>query len=176
MQCPCGTGQLYSDCCEPFIKGTKKPPTAEALMRSRYTAYTIKDVGYLERTLAPESRGDFDRESTREWAAKSEWSGLEILSTQKGLETDKKGVVDFVAKYKVGEGKVIEHHEVSQFRKDQAGQWYFVEGESHTHEDGHGHGHEVVKETFVREEPKIGRNDPCSCGSGKKYKKCHGAA
>jgi hypothetical protein len=27
-------------------------------------------------------------------------------------------------------------------------------------------------ETFVREQPKIGRNDPCPCGSGKKYKKC----
>jgi preprotein translocase subunit SecA len=31
-------------------------------------------------------------------------------------------------------------------------------------------------ETFRREAPKVGRNDPCSCGSGKKYKKCCGKA
>ncbi len=30
--------------------------------------------------------------------------------------------------------------------------------------------------TVIRSEPKVGRNDPCPCGSGKKYKKCHGAA
>jgi hypothetical protein len=40
--------------------------------------------------------------------------------------------------------------------------------------DGDGEQAAPVK-TIVREEPKVGRNDPCPCGSGKKYKKCHGA-
>jgi preprotein translocase subunit SecA len=33
---------------------------------------------------------------------------------------------------------------------------------------------ETVVETVKREDPKVGRNDPCPCGSGKKYKQCHG--
>ena len=37
-------------------------------------------------------------------------------------------------------------------------------------------GDDAAVKTVRREEPKVGRNDPCPCGSGKKYKKCHGAA
>jgi SEC-C motif-containing protein len=174
MQCPCGTGKTYEACCEPFIKGAQKAPTAETLMRSRYTAYTLKDVAYLEKTLAPEARGDFDRDATREWAGQATWKGLEIVSKEKGEESDSKGTVEFVAKYEVA-GKTLDHHEVSKFRKDTNGRWLFVDGDSHTHEDGAGH-HHAVQETFVREAPKVGRNDACPCGSGKKYKKCCGAA
>lgn len=173
--CPCGSGANYSSCCEPFIRGTAKPPTAEKLMRSRYTAFTISDIDYLKKTLAPESSHDFDVKSTREWAQKSKWKGLKILSTDKGTENDKKGVVEFVATYEY-KGDSIEHHEVSQFRKSPEGQWFFVDGDSHTHKEGEGHQHHHPKqETVVRESPKVGRNDPCPCGSGKKFKKCHGA-
>ncbi|MGE0764675.1 MAG: SEC-C metal-binding domain-containing protein, partial [Bdellovibrionales bacterium] len=70
----------------------------------------------------------------------------------------------------------IEHHEVSEFRKTQHGQWLFVSGDAHTHKGGEGHHHHHEKQqTIQRETPKIGRNDPCHCGSGKKFKKCHGA-
>ncbi|MDZ4678661.1 MAG: YchJ family protein [Oligoflexia bacterium] len=170
MKCPCGTTKSLSDCCEPFIKGTKKPLTAEALMRSRYTAYTQGELGYIAATLASESRPNFDEKDAREWSKNSKWLGLEILSTKKGQEADRVGTVEFNAKYE-NDGKVLEHHEVSEFRKEKD-TWYFVDGESHVHEEGQGH-HEPAQ-PVVRETPKIGRNDPCVCGSGKKYKKCCG--
>ncbi len=168
MTCPCGTGKPYSDCCEPFITGKLPAPTPEALMRSRYTAYVKVVEPYLRETLAPESRGDYNEKDVREWAKQSEWLGLKILKAQGNT-------VEFVAKYKT-QGKVLEHHEVSTFRKD-GNKWYFVDGESHVHEDGKGHEHHAEpKAPVVREEPKIGRNDPCKCGSGKKYKKCCGVS
>ena len=127
-------------------------------MRSRYTAYTRGDIHYLERTLAPESRGDFDRASAQAWAEQAEWLGLEILSTKAGMPGDNSGVVEFVATYRQA-GQTIAHREVSQFRRDADGAWFFVRG--------------AVKTSSIA---KVGRNDPCPCGSGKKFKKCCGAA
>lgn len=173
-QCPCGSNLTFDQCCEPFLSGKALPETAEKLMRSRYTAFTKADVGYLKKTLAPESRKDFDENSTRQWATNSKWKGLKIFSTEKGGPEDKKGTVEFVATYEQN-GEGIDHHEVSTFRKDEKGQWYFVDGDSHTHgagESEHHHHHHTRPQTVVREEPKVGRNDPCPCGSGKKYKKC----
>jgi SEC-C motif-containing protein len=69
-------------------------------------------------------------------------------------------VVEFRAMY-TANGEFCNHHEVSRFVKEPDG-WKFADGE-------------LVGETpIVREEPKVGRNDPCPCGSGKKYKKCCG--
>ncbi len=173
MNCPCGSNETYAKCCELFLTNKQQPETAEQLMRSRYTAFTVANVDYLSKTLAPESRSDFDAVSTKKWAEQSKWKGLKILSTQKGESTDKKGVVEFIATYEL-EGEVLDHHEVSNFRKSDAGQWYFVDGEAHTHREGEDHHHEKPQ-TVQRESPKIGRNDACTCGSGKKYKKCCGA-
>jgi SEC-C motif-containing protein len=175
MSCPCGSKKTFEACCAPFLNGEQKPETAEALMRSRYTAYTRADIGYLKRTLAKESQRDFDEKSTKQWAAQSEWLGLKVLSTQKGSAEDKTGVVEFVATFKQN-GETVEHHEVSKFKKNSEGEWRFVDGDSHVHKEGDGHHHHHhATEPIVRESPKIGRNDPCPCGSGKKYKKCHGA-
>jgi SEC-C motif-containing protein len=118
-------------------------------------------VSYIKQTLVPEKRSTFDEENAKEWAQTSTWKGLQILSTEAGGETDKTGVVEFVATFEQN-NKVVEHHEVSQFRKDGRGHWCFVDGEVKTNKP----------QTMVRSSPKIGRNDPCSCGSGKKYKKC----
>ncbi len=175
MKCPCSSNLEFNKCCEPFLKGTAKPKTAEELMRSRYSAYTEVDIEYIKNTLAPESRGDFDVKSTREWAQKAKWSGLQILSTDKGGPEDKKGTVEFVATYEF-QGDGLDHHETAQFRKSDSGDWLFVDGDSHTHRAGethHHHGH-AKPEQVIRDSPKIGRNDPCTCGSGKKYKKCCG--
>jgi SEC-C motif-containing protein len=175
MKCPCDSGKPFENCCEPFINGEKQPETAEALMRSRYTAYTRSDIGYLKRTLAKESQKDFDEKSSKEWAAKSEWLGLKVLSTQKGSPEDRTGIVEFTATYKQN-GSTVEHHEVSKFKKNAEGEWRFLDGDSHVHKEGEGHHHHHhATEPVVREGPKVGRNDPCPCGSGKKYKKCHGA-
>lgn len=176
MKCPCGSTKSLEECCGPYINGDKPAPTAEALMRSRYTAYTQQDIGYLKKTLAPESSSDFDEAGARAWAAKAKWKKLEIVDTKKGGPEDKRGTVEFVATFEE-DGKGIEHHEVSQFRKSAKGEWMFVDGESHTHAEGEGHHHHhhARPETFVHVAPKVGRNDPCTCGSGKKYKKCCGA-
>ncbi len=164
-QCPCGNAVEYSSCCEPYISGDRFAPSAEALMRSRYTAYVNGATAYLRSTLAPSSRGDYDENSVREWSKNSEWLGLQILSAGH----DK---VEFVAKYKT-DGKVLEHHEVARFKKLQD-RWYFIDGKSHVHEEGKGHESHHAAAPAERAEPKVGRNDPCTCGSGKKFKKCCG--
>jgi SEC-C motif-containing protein len=174
--CPCGSMKAYAQCCESYIKGAQPAPTAEALMRSRYTAHVVGDFKYLRETIAPESRHDYNEVEVKKWVAASHFEGLTIHQVKDGLEKDKKGVVEFTAKYRSSD-KGIEHHEVSQFRKDApSGKWYFVDGEAHTHEEGQGHHQHTPQEPVKRADPKIGRNDPCPCGSGKKYKKCCEAA
>jgi SEC-C motif-containing protein len=148
-------------------------------MRSRYTAHVKADVAYLEKTLAPEARQGFDPATTRRWAQESKWKSLKVLSTEKGGPGDTKGIVEFVATYERADGQGVEHHEVSRFRKSKEGDWYFVDGDAHEHAEGQGHHHHhhhAPKGTpVVRETAKVGRNDACPCGSGKKYKKCCGA-
>lgn len=173
--CPCQSGLEFANCCEPFLTGIAYPETAEKLMRSRYTAFAMVNVDYLKKTLAPESQKDFDLPATREWAQSAEWQGLKILSTEKGLAGDKTGMVEFTATYKY-KNEALDHHETAQFKRDSHGHWMFVDGDGHTHPAGETHHHHEKPQTVVREEPKIGRNDPCPCGSGKKYKKCHGTA
>ena len=165
MLCACGSDLDYSNCCEPYIKGERPAPSPEALMRSRYTAYVKVVEPYLRETLAPESRGDYSEKDVYEWAKQSEWLGLQILKAEGNS-------VEFIAKYKT-QGKVLEHHEVSTFRKE-GNRWFFVDGESHVHEEGKGHEHheKAPQKPVVRATPKLGRNDPCACGSGKKAKKC----
>ncbi|MES2966035.1 MAG: YchJ family protein [Bdellovibrionota bacterium] len=157
-KCYCGSGQDYATCCEPYIKGTSKAPTPEALMRSRYCAFVTADVDYIEKTTDPSAREGFDRDGTMEWAKNSEWKGLEIVSTEGGGKTDTTGQVEFIANYKY-DGADRAHHERSEFKKRE-GSWFFLDGK--------------LVQAPVRNENKIGRNDPCHCGSGKKFKKCHG--
>lgn len=176
MKCPCGTGRNLEECCGPYLSGEALAPTAEALMRARYTAYTQQNIGFIKNTLAPESAKDFDEPAAKAWAARAKWKKLEILQTAKGGPQDKRGSVEFVATFEE-EGEGLEHHEVSQFRKNAKGAWMFVDGESHSHKEGEGHQHHHSRpQTVVNEGPKVGRNDPCTCGSGKKFKKCCGTA
>jgi SEC-C motif domain protein len=169
MKCACGSNLDFANCCEPIIAGKAVAETAEKLMRSRYVAYVTADVDYLESSLAPESKADFDAKAAKQWAKQAKWKGLKIISTEKGGLDDTTGTVEFIATYEQGK-EGFDHHEVSTFKKIK-NHWYFVDGEAHTHKEGEDHHHEKPQ-TVVRTEPKIGRNDPCSCGSGKKYKKC----
>lgn len=127
-------------------------------MRSRYTAFTRTDLDYVERTHLPETREGFDRASAERWMTDSDWLGLAILHTEAGGPEDETGVVEFEARYRM-DGRIHTHRELSRFlRRD--GAWYFEDGA-------------LVPRT--RTAPKAGRNDPCPCGSGKKFKKCCGA-
>lgn len=159
--CPCGSEREYSACCEPILTGAAKAKTAEALMRARYTAYQKDAIGFLGDSLHPGSRHDWDEAATRKWAEQSVWLGLEIRATEQGQENDDMGTVEFIATYNE-DGVLRQHHEISLFRKE-GGHWYYADGKM------------PAPETVKRETPKVGRNDPCPCGSGKKYKKCCGA-
>jgi SEC-C motif-containing protein len=165
--CPCRLQDqkklTFAECCEPFITGKKKAPTAEALMRSRYTAYTAKNIDYISDTQIVLENETFNKDEAKKWAESSEWQGLEIKKTLKVETSDNSGTVEFVAHYKdKASGTELHHHETALFQKKE-GAWMIKEG--------HIHGAQPVKML----EPKIGRNDPCTCGSGKKYKKCCGA-
>jgi len=159
-ECPCGSGLSFEECCGPILGGERKAATAEALMRSRYTAYATADVEHLRRSIHPRARRDFDERAVRAWSEESEWLGFEVLSSTGGGEGDDEGEVEFVARYE-RDGEEEIHREISRFERER-GEWFFVEGRI------------LGPETYVRPEPKTGRNDPCPCGSGKKYKKCCG--
>jgi SEC-C motif-containing protein len=159
--CPCGSGRTYAACCGPLIEGTGQAETPETLMRSRYTAYVLQQIPYLARTLHPSERGDFDEEGAAQWSRDSEWLGLEILSATGMAPGDQTGTVEFKAHYN-RDGVTQVHHERSEFRRTD-GVWYFLDGKP------------VGAPQVRRATPKIGRNDPCPCGSGRKYKKCCGA-
>jgi SEC-C motif-containing protein len=159
--CPCGSGLPYSGCCEPYISGAKDAPTAEALMRSRYSAYAEHAIDYIISTCNREGRDAIDLKQTKNWSEKSRWLGLKILSVNKGGPLDAEGTVEFEASYEQDGLKDI-HHENARFKKI-GGTWFYEDGD-------------IVQKTVVRSSPKIGRNDPCPCGSGKKYKRCCGSA
>ncbi len=158
--CPCGSKIEYENCCEPLIKGARFPETAEQAMRSRYSAYVKAELTYLLDSTHPNQRNDYDIKGTRRWAEKSEWDGLQIVSVDKGGAEDPKGEVEFIAHYRY-KGKRTAHHERAEFVKED-GRWYFYQGKM------------VPQKQVVRTDEKVGRNDPCTCGSGAKYKKCCG--
>jgi SEC-C motif-containing protein len=165
--CPCratdATQLTYAECCKPYIEEARPAPSPEALMRSRYTAYVLGKIDYLHDSLAPEVRYDFDRAMVTNWSTQSKWLGLKILETEEGKPGDLRGFVEFAADF-IMNGEEMRHHERSLFRFDEADwRWYFVE-------EAKRKGEPIVKGA------QPGRNDPCPCGSGKKYKKCCGAA
>ncbi|MBK6689923.1 MAG: YchJ family protein [Deltaproteobacteria bacterium] len=145
MRCPCGSNRTYDDCCGPYLEGRSDPPTAEALMRSRYTAYSQAAIDYLLATHDPPP----PPEEVKAWAERAEFLSLQIVGTRAGGALDDEGEVEFLARYREA-GVERVHHERSQFQRRQ-GRWCYVERLA---------------------SPKVGRNDPCPCGSGKKYKKC----
>ncbi len=158
--CPCGSRASYDDCCGPIISGAHPAPTAEALMRSRYSAFAEGAIDHIERSLCREEREDFDRDAITEMSRSVDWLKLDILDTDAGGEGDETGTVRFAAHYRQ-EGIRQVHHERSVFRRED-GQWVYVDGDINPRDP-------------PRKVAKVGRNDPCPCGSGKKFKKCCGA-
>ncbi len=156
--CPCGSGLEYAACCEPLITGATAAETAEALLRSRYSAYTKQAVDYIVDTTHPDKREPDDRKTVEKWSRSTEWRRLEIVSCKAGGIDDAEGEVEFKADY-TEKGKRRKHHEAAVFRKKD-GRWYFFDAGA------------PKIEQYIRTSPKVGRNDPCPCGSGKKYKKC----
>lgn len=123
-QCPCGSALTLENCCGPFIAGVALPETAQALMRSRYSAYVLRKIDYLKDTLWPSYQPSFDAFAVAKWASESHWTGLTILETSKGKSRHKEGTVLFEARY-LSAGTLHTHRELSLFKK-QKGRWYYV--------------------------------------------------
>ncbi|HWU81902.1 MAG TPA: YchJ family metal-binding protein [Methylophilaceae bacterium] len=122
--CPCGIKQPYANCCAPYHHGTPAP-TAEALMRSRYTAYVYRLEDHLLATWHPDTR-PVQLELAHEPAPK--WLGLEVRQSADLSETT--AIVEFIARYKVG-GKAERLHETSRFERID-GCWYYLDGTLHS--------------------------------------------
>jgi len=149
--CPCGSGRAYEACCGRYHGGIRAS-TAEALMRSRYSAYVLKLSDYLRDTWHSGTRPamlDLERDDAK-------WCGLEIRQISGGSEMDQNGEIEFVARWLSSDGRCGALHERSRFVRE-AGHWLYVDGE-----------------LLPSAVSKVGRNDPCPCGSGKKYKQCCG--
>ena len=120
--CPCGSGRTYGDCCGPLHAGTSRAVTAEALMRSRYSAFVRADADYLHRTWHPDTRpAHIDLDD----APRTRWLGLEVRRHD-AIDHDH-ATVEFVARWKVGGAPAVRLHEISRFVRE-AGQWYYVDG------------------------------------------------
>jgi SEC-C motif-containing protein len=153
--CPCGSGRTFGDCCDPVLSGRQPAGNAELLMRARFTAHVVHDFAFLHRTYLPTSRQPFVPEEIS--PAATEWTRLVVHAHEPGRDADT-AYVDFSA-YGVEQGAEQVLHEKAEFVR-QNGAWIYTRS---------------VREgpaPFKVAAPKPGRNDPCPCGSGRKYKHC----
>jgi SEC-C motif domain protein len=122
MRCPCGGNKKYNDCCGRYIEGEDPAPTAETLMRSRYSAYTLGQERYLLDTWHASTR---PVQLGLEEKGAAKWLGLDVKRHEQ-QDVDH-AIVEFVARYKIN-GRAHRMHEVSRFVRE-AGRWFYVEGE-----------------------------------------------
>jgi SEC-C motif domain protein len=117
--CPCESGRAYDVCCKPFHDGADAP-TAEVLMRSRYTTYVLKLERYLLATWHASTRPaelDLSQDPIK-------WLGLSVKHTETTGDT---ATVEFVARYRIGGGRAEKMHEISRFVREN-GAWFYVDG------------------------------------------------
>ncbi|MCW9699063.1 MULTISPECIES: YchJ family protein [unclassified Avibacterium] len=147
--CPCQSGNTYQDCCQPLHQQRKMAQNAEQLMRSRYAAFVLQQIDYIVETTVPSQQNLLDYQALKQWAAQTQWLGLEIIKHEPELDK-KHSAVEFNAQFASPEGKQI-HHEKSLFVKVDE-RWYFADP--------------TVSLPAMKQ--------PCICGSGKKFKHCCG--
>ena len=151
--CACGSDQSYSACCQPMHRGVKKAKSAELLMRSRYAAYALCECQYLIDSHHPDTRGTLSVVELEKSNAQTTWLGLEILSSEENLVSFR---AYFVQRSKETQQRLQCLHEESRFVKE-GDNWFYIDGQ-----------HKPELAALPR------RKDPCFCGSGKKFKNCHG--
>jgi SEC-C motif-containing protein len=152
--CPCGSGQTFAACCDPILKQQRPAATAEQLMRSRFTAHVARDYVHLHRTYLKTAKEPYDAASN---PAPTAWTRLAIHAHDVGPKPDQ-AFVDFTAYYREGDAEQA-LHEKAEFQRIE-GTWFYTRAVRQ--------GPAPIKST----QAKVGRNDPCPCGSGKKYKQC----
>jgi len=155
--CPCGSGRTFGHCCQPILNQERAAATAEELMRSRFTAHVVLDHRHLHRTYLGTARKPFVEDTGD--VAELKWTRLVVHSHEPGSRPDL-AFVDFTA-YFDDHGAEQALHEKSEFARID-GTWFYTRSVRT--------GPAPVKATT----PKVGRNDPCPCGSGKKFKHCCG--
>jgi SEC-C motif-containing protein len=123
--CPCESGRTLTGCCLPFLRREAQPPTPEALMRSRFTAFARKDADHLWRTWHPRTRPGVVPIDPN-----IRWDGLTVVTTTGGSEADDTGTVTFKARFTStgGPGVFREH---SRFER-RAGRWLYVDGDQNS--------------------------------------------
>lgn len=120
--CPCESGTPYRDCCAPYHRGASAP-TPEALMRSRYSAYALRLSLYLLATWHPSTRPPPDEVDLGE--TRTAWLGLKILRREHNGPDE--GLVEFVARYRIGGASAVRLHETSRFVREH-GVWFYIDG------------------------------------------------
>ncbi|MFG0886067.1 YchJ family metal-binding protein [Vibrio sp. CJQ_6] len=152
--CYCGSSAAYANCCQPIHQDHKHALTPEQLMRARYSAHVLGLVDFVVATYHPSCHAESQRDAIAE-SVHSDWQRLDVISASAGSH-DQEGFVHFKA-YLCDQQQELCLEERSRFLREE-GLWYYVDGE------------------FPQQAPahKVGRNDPCPCGSGKKFKKCCG--
>lgn len=149
--CPCGRGRAYGRCCGRYLNGRAWPASPEALMRARFTAYVLGREDYLAESWHSRTRPVDLGLNTG-----AQWQRLHVLDAP--AVTGETGEVEFIAYCKI-DGRSHGLHERSRFVKED-GRWRYLDGET--------------PKTPQRWRAQVGRNDPCLCNSGKKYKHCCG--
>ncbi len=155
VYCPCDSQTDYLCCCEPYIMGKKIPETPEALMRSRYTAYTMAHIDYIKQTMRGKASIGFQEIDAARWAKSVRWIKLTVVSSV--IENPCVGYVTFEALFVDG-SRLKSMHEKSEFICE-GGRWYYVDGT-----------HFPSSQT----EKMVSRSTTCPCGSLRKFKHCHG--
>jgi SEC-C motif domain protein len=117
--CPCGAGETYDDCCGRFHRGEASAPTADALMRARYTAFAVRDADYLRETWHPRTR---PARVTLPEAGR--WTRLDVLARSGGGVFDSDGTVEFEAHFEV-DGQLGIEHQNSRFARE-GRRWFYV--------------------------------------------------
>jgi SEC-C motif domain protein len=154
--CPCGTANTYENCCSLYLEKQQTPQTPEQLMRSRYTAYSLGKIAYIQNTMKDKALIGFNAAEAEQWAKQVTWLGLEVLAAEP--TTTDVGFVEFKAHFLEHEQvKII--HERSEFHKEH-NCWFYVSGEN-------------KQQASKIKAQKVARNSPCPCGSGRKFKNCH---
>jgi SEC-C motif domain protein len=155
--CPCGSPAEYLHCCGRCIEHGHPANTPEALMRSRYTAYTQANIDYIQHTMQGKALRGFNPLDAQQWAQHVVWLGLKVITAD--FSGPDQGFVEFKATFRDGT-EVQSMHERSEFHRIN-GVWFYVDGTSQ-------------RTTVPLKKDKPQRNEPCPCGSGKKFKRCHG--
>ena len=120
IECYCGSDVEFQNCCEPLIKGLQKAATAEALMRSRYSAYATHEADYLVASTHISQRKYHTKTEILNWAMTNKWLKLEIINTTENTVEFKAYFLDNVLKNYI-------HHELSTFIFEN-GSWFYVDG------------------------------------------------